>query len=133
MDGAEFPGIVRFTISVGATIVGPGKLCVDDPEQITTDGTPLQVWACDQTVAQSFATGAGTSVRVMGKCLAAVASKVVLRTCDGGPSQGWKVGSGELVNTGTGRCLDDPASGGEGTKLTVATCTGSAEQQWQMS
>src|SRR5258708_34384349 len=90
--------------------------------QISTGtGATNQKW----TVAQD-----GTR-RVAGKCLdvyrggTASRTPVVLYSCDGSGSQRWQFGTdGELVNTASGQCLDDPYSHtANGTKLDIYRCT----------
>ena len=48
-------------------------------------------------------------------------------------SQIWRArANGELVNLHSALCLDDPAAGGWGTQLDIATCTDAADQQWKV-
>jgi ricin-type beta-trefoil lectin protein/putative Ig domain-containing protein len=137
-DGHGTSGSGLFTWTVSGPITGDGGLCIDDTTQGKTKGNPIQVWGCDQTVAQYWALGPSGMLEVLGVCMTvnggatASGTAVVIGACTGIASQRWQAGGGELVNTGSGLCLDDPAGGSWGTKLEVATCTGAAEQQWNL-
>jgi hypothetical protein len=53
--------------------------------------------------------------------------------CTGGPGQHWTPGKGTLVNTASGRCLDDPDYDvTPGTRLEIFARTGGANQQWTL-
>ena len=40
--------------------------------------------------------------------------------------------NGELVNTNSGKCLDDTGFGGSGTQVQIWSCTGAANQSWTL-
>ena len=70
-----------------------------------------------------------------GKCLddkgnsPANRTEVILWTCSGSDSaEGWKFTGGELVHNG--KCANDRANGGSGTKLILWTCNRSAVETW---
>jgi hypothetical protein len=70
-----------------------------------------------------------------GKCLddkgnsSANRTEVILWTCSGSDSaEGWKFSNGELVHNG--KCANDRANGGSGTKLILWTCNRSAVETW---
>ena len=70
-----------------------------------------------------------------GKCLddkansSANRAEVILWTCNSAdPSQGWKFTNGELVHNG--KCANDQANGGSGTKVILWTCTRAADETW---
>jgi hypothetical protein len=73
-----------------------------------------------------------------GKCLddkgnsAANRTEVIIWTCNSAdPSQGWKFTNGELNHNG--KCADDRANGGAGTKVILWTCTRAPDQTWSHS
>jgi len=60
-------------------------------------------------------------------------AKVQLYDCNGSAAQKWTVSNGELVNTGSGKCLDATGnSSANGTQLQIWTCTGAANQLWTL-
>jgi cytochrome c len=70
-----------------------------------------------------------------GKCLddqgnrSANRTEVILWTCrSADPSQGWKFTNGELVHNG--KCADDRAGGGSGTKVILWTCARAPDETW---
>jgi hypothetical protein len=69
-------------------------------------------------------TGAGTANGTL----------VQLYTCNGTGAQQWTPQSnGELVNAGSGKCLDDTnMSTTPGTQSQIWSCAGSANQQWTL-
>jgi Ricin-type beta-trefoil lectin domain/Putative Ig domain len=138
-DTAGASASAAFTWKVSATgpIVGVNGLCVDDSSSGTANGNPIQMWGCNQTNAQTWTLAADNTVRALGKCMTvsnggtAAGSLVVLWDCSGAGSQIWRAeANGELFNPASGRCLEDPGSGGWGTQLDTATCSDAADQQW---
>jgi hypothetical protein len=70
-----------------------------------------------------------------GKCLDDKANRmanrteVVIWTCNSAdPSQGWKFTNGELVHNG--KCANDQANGGGGTKVILWTCNRARDESW---
>ena len=126
-------GVVRSAI---------GGYCLDVRDSGTADGTPVQLWGCDNTAAQtwSLVPGAGGTVRALGKCLdvsnsgTANGTHVQLWTCNGSGAQRWSAGAnGSLVNPGSGRCLDDPnSSTTQGVQLQIYDCNASNAQRWTL-
>jgi lysophospholipase L1-like esterase len=129
--GVTASGVVRSAVD---------SYCLDVRSSNTADGTPVQLWGCDNTAAQSWTVvpGVGGSLRALGKCLdvsqsgTANGSKVQLWACNGTGAQRWLPGTGgALVNPESGRCLDDPnASTTQGTQLQIYDCNSSNAQQW---
>jgi hypothetical protein len=58
-----------------------------------------------------------------------------LYDCNGSGAQQWtQDGQHELVNTGSGKCLDATnQSSADGTPLQIWTCAGTANQQWTLN
>jgi hypothetical protein len=138
-DGSGAFASVAFPWTIPAPtgqITGVNGLCVDDNTSVTTNGNPIQVWGCD---GQDWTLAADGTVQEFGKCMTvnnggtASGSLVVLWDCTGAGSQIWHPeANGELFNPASGRCLEDPSSGGWGTQLHAATCTDAADQQWTL-
>jgi hypothetical protein len=114
--------------------------CLDDSASSTTDGNPVDIWACNGSAAQSWTIGQDGTIRTLGKCLDAVHSGTVngtaidLHGCNGSGAQQWRQGSsGSLVNPESGLCLDDPhSSATKGTRLQLHSCNGSSAQRWTL-
>jgi lysophospholipase L1-like esterase len=116
--------------------------CLDVRSSGTTDGTPVQLWGCDNTAAQSWTLvpGAGGTLQALGKCLDVTSSGtadgtlVQLWDCNGTGAQRWTAGAdGSLINPESGRCLDDPnSSTAEGTQLQIFDCNGTNAQNWTL-
>ncbi|MFI5835736.1 glycoside hydrolase family protein [Micromonospora sp. NPDC051300] len=120
-----------------ATIVGAGGRCVDVPWAQTANGTPIQVADCNGTIAQDWSHDGSGSVRALGKCLDVAGSvwadgtRIQLFDCNGTGAQQWRITDGQLVNAGSGKCLDTPGDA-DGTHLRLWTCTGSPTQRWSV-
>jgi hypothetical protein len=58
---------------------------------------------------------------------------VDLYYCNGSGAQVWEPQSdGALLNPQSGMCLDDTGFGGSGTLLQIWSCTGAANQDWNL-
>jgi Ricin-type beta-trefoil lectin domain/Putative Ig domain len=137
-DTASASASATFIWKISATgTITDAQGCVDDNTSLTSNGNKIQVWQCDQTNAQTWTLAADGSVQAFGKCMTvnnggtAAGSLIVLWDCTGASAQIWHPrANGELFNPASGRCLEDPNAGGWGTQLDIATCTGTASQQW---
>lgn len=124
----------------GPIVSGIAGKCADDDHQITTDGTPIQLWDCNGSTAQQFTVNANGSLGVMGKCMDVALSgvdngtKVQLWDCNGTGAQQWhQQADGSLLNPQSDKCLDDPGSTTEnGTQLQIYTCNGTSAQKWAL-
>ncbi len=79
------------------------------------------------------------TLTVLGNCLdvagagTANGTLVDLYPCNGTGAQSWvHESNGELVNTNSGKCLDDTGWGGSGTQVQIWTCADSSNQQWNI-
>ncbi|MBM2623051.1 ricin-type beta-trefoil lectin domain protein [Actinoplanes sp. LDG1-06] len=115
-------------------IRGQNGLCLDLNGAIAVDGNHVQVFDCNETVAQTWTLATDGTVRVMGKCALVVGGdRVEIVTCDGRTPAQWRVSGQRLINSANGGCLTDPSGGrSSGTGVTVSTCTGSASQRWSL-
>ncbi len=131
--------------SGGGGSVGPGPvtgyqgLCLDVRSASSADGTPVQVYTCNGTNAQSWTLTSGNQLQALGKCLdvsgggTADGTMVQLYTCNGTGAQVWQHQSnGEYVNPQSGKCLDDTGWGGSGTQVQIWACGATANQQWSL-
>ncbi|MFF5027404.1 ricin-type beta-trefoil lectin domain protein [Streptomyces collinus] len=124
--------------ATGVPIRGLAGKCADVAGADPANGTPVQLYDCNGTAAQSWTVGADGTVRALGKCLdvtgngTADGSTVQLWDCTGGPNQKWAVSAAhDIVNPQANKCLDvtgnDPANG---TRLQIWSCSGGANQKW---
>jgi glucose/arabinose dehydrogenase len=132
---------VTFATSATGNGVGPVKglagKCLDVREALTTDGTQMQLYTCNNSAAQVFV-AAGQQLKVLGKCVdilnggTADRAKVQLWTCKPTGAQIWAPQpDGSLRNPQSGKCLD--VAGGitaDRTPVQLYTCNGSAAQKW---
>ena len=121
-------------------ITGYQGLCLDVRGANSADGTPVQVYTCNGTNAQSWTVNtSANTVQALGKCLdvtgagTANGTLVQLYTCNGTGAQQWTHQSnGEYVNTNSGKCLDDTGYGGAGTQAQIWSCADTSNQQWSV-
>jgi hypothetical protein len=124
---------------VGSVISGVDNLCLNDANNSTANGNPIEIAACDSSSGQRWEFTGGT-LRNNGMCLDVVGSAstadgtlVDLWTCNGGANQTWTAVNGTLVNPQSGKCLDDPGSSTvAGTRLDIWDCNGGGNQQWTL-
>jgi len=116
-------------------IYGAGGLCLDLNGAVPSDGNHIQVFTCNDTVAQVWTLAADGTLRVVGKC-AAVADDGAVRIfgCDGRRSAQWRTGPHrELVSLAADDCLTDPGAGTRsGAGVRVEDCSGADRQRWTM-
>jgi ricin-type beta-trefoil lectin protein len=125
----------------GATgpITGYQGLCLDDRSASTVNFNPIQVYTCNGTNAQQWTVNSNGTLTVLGNCLdvagagTANGTKVDLYPCNGTGAQSWvHESNGELVNTNSGKCLDDTGFGGSGTQVQIWACADTSNQQWTL-
>lgn len=117
-----------------------GRRCADDDNRGAADGTKIQLYDCNGSVAQQFTVKSDGSLGIMGKCMDVTHSGttngtlVQLWTCNNSGAQQWKQqADGSLVNPESSRCLDDPNSTtANGTQLQIWDCNGSSAQKWKL-
>ncbi len=120
-------------------VTGYQGLCLDVRGASSADSTPVQVYTCNGTTAQSWTLTSGNQLQALGKCLdvsgagTADGALVQLYTCNGTGAQVWQYQSnGEYLNPNSGKCLDDTGSGGSGTQVQIWDCANSSNQQWSL-
>lgn len=90
--------------------------CLEAEGGKTANGTPVQIYTCNDTGAQDWQIKSDSLFNVKaGKCLdvsdndAANGTKIQLWTCNNSPAQAWEYTTravSSLKNAGTGKCLD---------------------------
>ena len=120
-------------------VTGYQGMCLDVRGANSADSTPVQVYTCNGTNAQSWTQTSGNQLQALGKCLdvsaagTANGTPVQLYTCNGTGAQVWQHQSnGEYVNPNSGKCLDDTGFGGSGTQVQIWACADSSNQQWSL-
>lgn len=105
--------------------------CLEDSGDSRQAGADVVVAGCASTAAQHW-TWAGSTLRINGLCLSAVAAAAQLQPC-GGVGQQWADKGTELVAVQSGQCLTDPGNSTvNGTALDLEKCNGSAAQRWAL-
>jgi len=156
IDNLGATGSTSFTWTVtAAPNIGPtghvhlnlGGKCLSDAGNLSTDGTPADIWTCDTSSAQQWTYAQDNTLRIHGKCLTSpgVNWVVKLEPCSGADSQEWELmypqsvnpSAGArplaLVNPASGSCLSDPGSSTmNGTRVKAASCDGYQNQVWTL-
>ncbi|MEV6012465.1 ricin-type beta-trefoil lectin domain protein [Streptomyces sp. NPDC051976] len=121
------------------TSAAASSRCADIHWGDSSDGTPLDLYDCNGTAAQSWTRPGNGTVTAMGKCMdvsggsSADGTPVQIYTCNGSASQQWTYdqSTGELQ--ALGKCLATSGGGtSNGTSLVIDTCDGSTSQQWHL-
>jgi ricin-type beta-trefoil lectin protein len=112
-----------------------GNLCLDLNGGVPADDNHVQVFECNNTVAQRWTLAADGTLRVVGRCAQVTADATVhIIGCDTRPAAQWRAGAGKaLVNLATNTCLTDPSNGTRSAAgVLVAACAGAPGQQWTL-
>ncbi|MFJ9809271.1 ricin-type beta-trefoil lectin domain protein [Streptomyces sp. NPDC101158] len=118
---------------VGAVaVVGLDGKCLDVEGGRDADGTPVQVYTCNETKAQQWRLTANT-VRALDKCLTNDGGAARLLKCDGSAKQKFVYRSADktLYNEAAAACLDISGyNTTDGADLLLYQCNGGTNQQW---
>lgn len=137
----DTPSVVKARYRGAGPIRGLAGKCIDDANAATTDGNPIQIFACNGIVAQSWMWNSGDgTLRVLGKCMDVTNGATVNGTlvqlfdCNGTGAQEWRWrNQTSLVNPQSGRCLDVPnANTADRTQLDIYDCNGTTAQAWYL-
>ncbi|MFF0390525.1 ricin-type beta-trefoil lectin domain protein [Kitasatospora sp. NPDC004615] len=143
-DGTFFPepGAESLTLTAQPAVAGrittptTGR-CLDVNGSNTANGTAVQTWDCNPSTAQQWTLADDGSLQALGKCLDVPNSstadyvKLQLWECNRSGAQKWELRpDGSLMNANSGKCLDAPDSGGQGTQVTQHWCHGGLNQKW---
>jgi len=109
---------------------GGSNKCLDDPSSRTAAGTAIDLATCTGKSNQAWTSVQDGSIRVLGHCLAASGTSVLLYPCDGSIADQWRAGTyGSLIDVRYGTCLNGPSGAvANGTRPTLVTCQNTASQ-----
>ena len=124
------------TARVGPVHGRAGK-CLDVRSGVSADGTPVQLYDCNGSAAQTW-TVAGSTLRALGRCLdvaggaTAEGTAVQLWTCNGSGAQNWvPQADGTLLNPASAKCLTVAGTGmANSTVVQIQTCF--SRQSWTL-
>jgi Ricin-type beta-trefoil lectin domain/CHAP domain len=108
--------------------------CMDDKNSSSSPGAPVDVYSCNDTVAQAWDESL-TEVKHQNLCLAIQdngnkpGNKAVLNSCDNSPSQLWLRDGARLYNPASRLCLDAPSKSA-GVQLDLAGCNSTPNETW---
>ncbi|MEW1640157.1 ricin-type beta-trefoil lectin domain protein [Streptomyces sp. NPDC093801] len=125
LTSASSPGI-------GAvSVIGASGKCIDVESGNTADGTPVQIYPCNESKAQQWRL-TGDTVRALDKCLTTSGTKLVLATCDGSDKQKfvYRASDKSLNNPATNQCVDVPNNANDGSDLQLWSCNATGPQQF---
>lgn len=125
-------------LSPQGKVSGLGGKCLDVKGGKADNGTQIQLYTCNGTVAQSWILGKDGTFRALGKCLdnsrnlSTNGNKIALYDCNGTAAQRWSVNAkGQIVHTASGKVLD--VTGGataNGTAVQLYTANTNKRQVW---
>jgi hypothetical protein len=106
---------------------GGSDKCLDDPSSRTADGTAIDLATCTGRPNQTWTAVQDGTIRVLGRCLTASGTHLLLHSCGSSVTEQWHAGTdGSLVSVRYGTCLAGPARAvANGTRPALATCTNS--------
>ncbi|MFD4908921.1 ricin-type beta-trefoil lectin domain protein [Kitasatospora purpeofusca] len=135
--GAESLTLTRQGGAAGRITTPTTGRCLDVNGANAANGTAIQTWDCNDSNAQQWVHNDDGSLTAVGKCLdvpygsTADYVKIQLWDCNGSGAQKWELRpDGSLMNTNSGKCLDAPDSGQQGTQVTQHWCHGQLNQKW---
>jgi alpha-tubulin suppressor-like RCC1 family protein/Tfp pilus assembly protein PilX len=104
--------------------------CIDNKTQ---DGVTLQLYTCNNSVAQNFMFDVDNSIYYANKnkCFNATTSVISLATCNGTAAQKFTLrDDGSIYNSSVAKCIDN--NGGDGTNLQMYTCNATGPQTFSL-
>jgi len=132
---------VSEALSAPAPLIGAASgLCLDVKHNVTTAGTPLQIYTCNGGSNQGFAFTAAGELRVFNntQCVqpqsgsGTAGMAAVIAACNGQANQRWTFNAnGSIASQASGLCLD--VSGQKtapSTPVIIWTCNGQSNQKW---
>ncbi len=140
VDSVGTPGTCQEPGGTGRAMIGLANKCADVRGASSADGTPIQIYDCNGTIAQQW-TYTGNTLRALGKCMdisgsgTANGARIVLWPCHGGQNQVWQMRADQTVyNPRSGRCLEIPNSNTtNGTQLIIWDCNAGPKQRWRLA
>jgi len=124
----------------GRAIVGLNGRCIDVDHSNTANGTPIQLWDCNGSAAQSWTFHGDGTLRAFGKCMDVTwgstenGALIQLHDCNGNAAQRFVLsGAGDLVNPQANKCIDvKDWNPNNGARLQIWECAGTANQKWTL-
>jgi endoglucanase len=135
-------GVVTLILTYAASAAGPvkglGGKCLDNSAAKAVNGNKIQLWTCNDTVAQNWTLPGDGTMRVQGYCLdvkaggRAAGTLVQLFACNNTGAQQWAIQqNGTISNPQSGLCLDvQAAKTADGTPIQIWPCADIAAQKW---
>lgn len=120
-------------------IKGIAGKCLDNYAQHAVNGNKIELWTCDDSIAQRWRLRDGAIINENGFCLDVQGGRTIkgtlvqLYTCNGTGAQQWAVNkeNGTITNPKSGLCLDDQyAKTHDGNQIWIWPCNGTAAQKW---
>ena len=127
-----------------SAIKNAGGKCMDVQNgYVSKDGTPIQIWDCNNTTAQQWQVSGETIRNAGGKCLDIQSGAIFNEGqpvwtygCNATNAQRWIfTSSGEIRNPVSNKCLDVKNGwiGTSGTTLQIYSCNGTPAQKWSVA
>ena len=122
---------------VSSALVAANQLCMHDRAAATTDGNPIETYACDLSAAE-MVVRVNQTLRLFGKCVTvsgtANGSPIFLSRCTAASNQTWTFRSnGTLYNPTRDKCMVvTGATTAQRVQLTISTCTSYRYQLWRL-
>jgi hypothetical protein len=113
-------------------LVGPNGKCLDVQNAQNADGTGVQLYTCNGTLAQVWTARKDRSLRVFGKCLQSGADRLVISSCDGSAAQQWLIVSGRISNPRSRTCVAVVGAANDATPAVSAACRARPSQTWKL-
>jgi len=124
----------------------PAGKCIDNFNNSTAQGMSLQIWDCNNTVAQKlewaedgsiiFRPNTSTSLCVdNANGSTSNGNPIRLWVCNGSIAQKWTMNNaGQIVNAAVGKCIDNPGNTAtSGTALQLYDCSAGASTVWSLN
>jgi hypothetical protein len=133
--------VVSEALSAPAPLISAASgLCLDVKHNVTTAGTPLQIYTCNGGANQGFAFTAAAELRVFNntQCVqpqsgsGTAGMAAVIAACNGQANQRWTFNAnGSISSQASGLCLDVTGQkNAPSTPVGLWTCNGQSNQKW---
>ncbi|MGY0460322.1 ricin-type beta-trefoil lectin domain protein [Kitasatospora sp. cg17-2] len=112
-------------------------VCLDSTGASNANGTPVELWGCNDSDGEKWTVGTDGTLRVLGACARPVdaqagrGAQVELWACDGSDSQRWSISADGGIVHSSGFCLDVPQyDSTPGIRVSFWYCNQGANQKW---
>ncbi len=127
-ESGSFSGFTPLTRTIKLSFASPDSCIVSADAQLQDGGNSIHVALSSPAVAAPQIKGFDSKCVNDAGDSSANGTKIVLWPCNGGGAQDWTYTKDKLVHNG--RCLTDPASGGNGTRLILNGCSSAKNDLW---